>query len=153
VHRFTSDELLLAHTQLHERLATTLAVVTNIARKSKPEHLPAGFRALVRSNTAAPIIQARDGAFSLIWRIPGFTTQPLVLPARLLRASDRDVATWARAEVNRCRPNAINRQRTALDREIADLEARHARLERDLSVKRAQRENLPRARRKEATRG
>ena len=146
MHRYTPDELLLAHTQLQQRLTATLTVVTNIARKSKPEHLPAGFRTLVRSNTAAPVINAKDGAFILIWRIPGLTTQPLVLPARLLRASDREVATWARAEVNRCRPNAIAR-------EIVDLEARHARLERDLSVKRAQRENLPRARRKGTSRG
>lgn len=153
MHRYTLDELLLAHTQLQKRLTATLTVVGNIARKSKPEHLPAGFRALARASAPTPTIQANDGTLTLIWRIPGLTTQPLHLPAYLLRSSDRDVATWARAEVTRCRANAIARQRTAIDREIADLEARQARLERDLAAKRAQRQSLPRPRRVDASRG
>ena len=132
------DELIDASHELGRRVDNVITIITNIARKSRPEHLPAGFEPLTHSHRrTVHYIYARRHV--QVRFDPGSN---LEFPMDLLSAPDRVVATWARSRVKACRINSYHRARRKLTSEIERDEALVKRATRSLEENRRRLANL-----------
>lgn len=138
-HRRTPTELIAAHDDLMRRTSAVLEVITAVSKKTRPEHLPAGFQPLLhpaRKRTIHPYstkahIQVRFDVGS-----------NLEFPSELLARSNRDVAVWARERIRACRHVTFHTVKRALTEDITRTEQRIAAANRTLEAKRRELANL-----------
>lgn len=137
----TPAELLAANDQLHRRTQAAIRIVEAVARKTRKEHLPAGFAALLRNTSHTVHPSARFQNVQL--RFP--VGQSLELPIELLAASDREVAVWARERIRASRHVAFTKAKKAIFEDIAATEKRLSAVIADLERKQRELDQLGRA--------
>lgn len=139
--RPTPAELVAAHEELTRRTFAVVETITAVARKTRPDYLPAGFEPLLhtRRRTIHPLsaketIQVRYDIGST-----------LEFPIVLLASSNRDVAVWARERIRACRHVSFQKAKKQLTDDIARMESRIVGDERTLEIKRRELANLGKA--------
>lgn len=136
--KLTPAQLVAAHEDMSRRVWATVAIITAVARKTRREHLPAGFVPLLRMTRKSIHPYSPKGHIQVRFEV-GST---LEFPIELLGKSDRDVATWARERIRACRVNSFHKVKRQLTSDIAATEKRLASVVRELEEQNRRLANL-----------
>lgn len=139
--RTTPAELVAAHDELHRRVRAVVDIVAAVSRKTRPDHLPAGFQPLLhdRRRTIHPLAR-RDTI-----QVRFDQGSNLEFPIELLARSSRDVAVWARERIRACRHVTFSKVKRELEADITRGERNLAATETWLEAKRRQLSNMGKA--------
>lgn len=98
-----ADHLLATGLLMQLRVDRVLEISRNVARKYRRGGIPHMFEAALGSSERLPVKAVVDENVHVPLRSAGHssfhTKVTFVFPVRLLTASDRDIATWAREEI------------------------------------------------------
>ncbi|SDH49394.1 hypothetical protein [Microbacterium sp. 77mftsu3.1] len=99
-----------------QRVMDVATIVRNVSRKYRPEHLPAGFEALLTGNLHRAVFVPAVGREMISVQFQRGSN--LEFPTELLGSSDRDVAVWARERIRASRHVAWQRARKIIRDDI-----------------------------------
>lgn len=134
----TPAELVAAHDELMRRTWAVIDIVTAVARKTRPDHLPAGFQPLLQTRRRTIHPHGPKGHIQVRYDVGS----NLEFPIELLAMSNRDVAVWARERIRACRHVTFSKVKRSLTDDVARAEQRVADATRALEQKRRELANL-----------
>lgn len=134
----TPTELVVAHDELMRRTWAVIEIVTAVARKTRPDYLPAGFQPLLQTRRRTIHPYAPKGHIQVRFDVGS----SLEFPIELLAMSNRDVAVWARERIRASRHVTFSKAKRSLTDDVARAEQRVADATRALDQKRRELANL-----------